>query len=547
MSPWDHRCGPPLSIALLASPPVHDFHVGNPDEPKWLHVLVSEDVSIVDRPSQMQKHLAVHYFPHLLAPRDSLYFSVFSPSNRQSAEPFALIGSDVRRAPNPRNRRDWRRNAEGGEFKHSGNDYTEGVGGSDILYLESRIPSNIRNWEVGWNRVDGQMGAILGFHYIDLPKRSLSGSLAHVSGLLRGDSLPSDYKSGADNSPSGDSFGPCYEYVPPWRVGLALICILYGFYCAREGSLARGWLACLYAIYVIAMAGCVVVFVKSGHKNNCGDQSGSTKQSQYFNHNTLVAPANWSLDKFATYGASGPDVFVPISGNEAPKQTSCMSLPHIVFVPYTERQPNLLRGKGGEELSRRGIDRVFKHFPGFSRQQKKSSHIAGSRQAICSGRLAVDYVPDVFSHYRHSLADQQFRAEYQDSVSWSSSPVFKDKRNGYMRTVSVKNKWPIDLHFDHIDPWSMGASEFVPDFRELGGGDSGKNDSEYRDPDRGVGGSRGRLICGCLAFLLGGVFMHLAYYVGDASAHWWGSRLLYIALLILSIFCIWQGVPLILA
>jgi hypothetical protein len=279
----------PSRIWLLCE--IHAFHVGNPDEPKWLHVLVSKDVSIVDRPSQMQKHLAIHHFPHLLAPRDSLYFSVFSPSNRPGAEPFALIGSDVRHAPDPRNCRDWRRNAEGSKFKHSENDYIEGVSGSDILYLESRLPLNIRNWEVGWNRVDGQMGAILGLHYIYLPKRGLSGSLAHVSGLLCGDSLPSDYEPRSDDGPSGDSFRPRQEYVPPGQVIIGVFAFFFaGWILFRRGR--RSWDELFLAAGFIFLGGAMFLV---GHEYYCPDEQGypkeqptSTKESLLHNLESLL-------------------------------------------------------------------------------------------------------------------------------------------------------------------------------------------------------------------------------------------------------------------
>jgi IS1 family transposase len=70
--------------------------------------------------------------------------------------------------------------------------------------------------------------------------------------------------------------------------------------------------------------------------------------------------------------------------------------------------------------------------------------------------------------------------------------------------------------------------------------------SEDSYPNRSIGSSPSRLVCGCLMFVLGFVFMKLAFYIADApyGAHWWGSRSLYVGCGFLSVVCIWQSINL---
>ncbi len=65
------------------------------------------------------------------------------------------------------------------------------------------------------------------------------------------------------------SFGPCKEFVPPFRFVLSFICFVYGGYCAIQRSRSRGWVAGLYTLYVVAMAGGIVILLESGHQYYC--------------------------------------------------------------------------------------------------------------------------------------------------------------------------------------------------------------------------------------------------------------------------------------
>ncbi|MGO9434013.1 MAG: hypothetical protein ACLP00_06915, partial [Terracidiphilus sp.] len=108
--------------------------------------------------------------------------------------------------------------------------------------------------------------------------------LGGFGGLAGFPSLPNDSAQREHQQPCGYSFGPCQEFVPPWRAGLALLCILAGLYCARQGSRSSGWLAGLFALYVVAFAAFVVVLVVSGHQYYCGGQDGHTSQAYPFQH-----------------------------------------------------------------------------------------------------------------------------------------------------------------------------------------------------------------------------------------------------------------------
>jgi hypothetical protein len=119
------------------------------------------------------------------------------------------------------------------------------------------------------------------------------GLFAHMLGLsARHPSLPEDSAQREQEQPSSYSFRPCQEYVPPWRFGLALICILAGAYFAREGVRSRGWIARLYAFYVVAFAYCVALLIVNGHQNDCDNQNAPTEYRQSLQHGLPIVPAN---------------------------------------------------------------------------------------------------------------------------------------------------------------------------------------------------------------------------------------------------------------
>lgn len=78
--------------------------------------------------------------------------------------------------------------------------------------------------------------------------------------------------------------GPCQEFVPPHRAILALLCILAGAYGAYEGTRVHGWFAWLYALCIVALAGCVVILVESGHEYDCSYQGSHSEYRQVFPH-----------------------------------------------------------------------------------------------------------------------------------------------------------------------------------------------------------------------------------------------------------------------
>jgi len=117
---------------------------------------------------------------------------------------------------------------------------------------------------------------------------SVSGFLSQIPevfGVLpHQDGLPSEYVQSQDQGPRSDAIGPCQQYVPPFRAGLALLCLLAGAYGAYEGSRVSGWLAALYALCIVALAGCVVILIQSGHQYDCGYQSNHSEYRQEFPH-----------------------------------------------------------------------------------------------------------------------------------------------------------------------------------------------------------------------------------------------------------------------
>jgi hypothetical protein len=54
-----------------------------------------------------------------------------------------------------------------------------------------------------------------------------------LSSHARFPSLPEYSYQRKHKQPCRYAFGPCYEYVPPVRAGMALLCILVGLYFAR--------------------------------------------------------------------------------------------------------------------------------------------------------------------------------------------------------------------------------------------------------------------------------------------------------------------------
>src|ERR1035441_6548368 len=108
-------------------------------------------------------------------------------------------------------------------------------------------------------------------------------------------------------SPCRDPFRPCYEFVPPRRVGLALLCILTGVYCAYEGTRVHGWLAASYALCIVALAGCAIIFIESGHQYDCGNQGDASEYRHSFQHNSVIVPT--AVNAIRTLPKSGPKSF----------------------------------------------------------------------------------------------------------------------------------------------------------------------------------------------------------------------------------------------
>jgi hypothetical protein len=69
---------------------------------------------------------------------------------------------------------------------------------------------------------------------------------------------------------------------------MALLCLLAGIYFAREGSRSVGWYAGLCAVYVVALAYCVVLLMESCHRNSCDDQSNPTEYRQSLPHDAPI-------------------------------------------------------------------------------------------------------------------------------------------------------------------------------------------------------------------------------------------------------------------
>jgi len=109
-------------------------------------------------------------------------------------------------------------------------------------------------------------------------------SFGRLSSLPRFPRLPHNNAQRKQKQPCRYAFRPCQEYVPPWGLGLALICILAGVYFAREGTRSRGWLAGLFAFYVVAFAYCIALLIVNGHQNDSHNQNSPTEYRQTFQH-----------------------------------------------------------------------------------------------------------------------------------------------------------------------------------------------------------------------------------------------------------------------
>jgi hypothetical protein len=126
------------------------------------------------------------------------------------------------------------------------------------------------------------------------------GSLARVSGLLRRDSLPSYSESREDNCPRCNSLRPCYEYVPPGQVALAIISfvlagvLLFGLP-GRWKTKGTTFLACS----LIFLGGTMLL---AGHKYYCPSDKSTTDyprkypdgySAQSFQHDARIVPQKY--------------------------------------------------------------------------------------------------------------------------------------------------------------------------------------------------------------------------------------------------------------
>lgn len=92
-------------------------------------------------------------------------------------------------------------------------------------------------------------------------------------------------ESGQDDGPCSDSFGPCHEFVPPWRVILAVLSLLGAgvLLCGGDG---KSNTICL-ALSLIFFAGVMLLI---GHRYYCaGDDS---ERAKPFQHNSEIVRLN---------------------------------------------------------------------------------------------------------------------------------------------------------------------------------------------------------------------------------------------------------------
>lgn len=122
---------------------------------------------------------------------------------------------------------------------------------------------------------------------------TLSGSSRRFRSLPRSPRLPDDSPQRAQYQPSSYSLGPCYEYVPPLKCGLALLCLINGLYLAYEASRSRGWEAFLLTLEAIVLSYCVVLLVVNGHENSCHTQNNSSDNRHSFQHNSAIVPQKY--------------------------------------------------------------------------------------------------------------------------------------------------------------------------------------------------------------------------------------------------------------